>query len=93
MTRPTFDMKISLGNVLSIGSVVVGLTMGYTTLRADGLETRRMVATIETSALQRESRLRAVEIQQAGQSSDLRSIQAGILEIKGLISSLNKSQP
>ena len=88
MTRPTFDMTISLGNMLSIGSVVVGLSIGYATLRADSLETRRMIVAIDAASLQRESRLRAVEIQQAGQSADLRSIQTGIAEIKSLINQI-----
>ena len=81
-------MTISLGNMLSIGSVVVGLSIGYSTLRADSLETRRMIVAIDAASLQRESRLRAVEIQQAGQSSDLRSIQTGIAEIKSLINQI-----
>jgi len=81
-------MTVSLGNMLSIGSVVVGLSVGYSTLRADSLETRRMVVAIDAACLQRESRLRAVEIQQAGQNADLRSIQTGIAEIKSLISQM-----
>jgi len=62
MTKPTFDMTISLGNMLSIGSIVVGLSIGYSTLRADSLETRRMIVAIDAASLQRESRLRAATL-------------------------------
>lgn len=35
MTKPDWiDFKISLGNILTIGSVVVGLTIGWQTLAA-----------------------------------------------------------
>ena len=39
MTRPDWiDFKISIGNILTIGSVVVGLTIGWQTL-ASGVQT------------------------------------------------------
>lgn len=39
MTRPDWiDFKISLGNILTIGSVVIGLTIGWQTL-ASGVQT------------------------------------------------------
>jgi uncharacterized phage infection (PIP) family protein YhgE len=39
MTKPEWiDFKISLGNILTIGSVVIGLTIGWQTLAA-GVQT------------------------------------------------------
>lgn len=39
MTRPDWiDFKISVGNILTIGSVIIGLTIGWQTL-ASGVQT------------------------------------------------------
>ena len=88
-----FDGTISLGNLLSIGTVVVGLSLGYANIQAQQAEATRRIVQIEAAATSREARLREVEIVQASQSSDLRNIQKTLEEIKALIVSQRGDQP
>uniref|UniRef100_UPI0040473AF3 hypothetical protein n=1 Tax=Yoonia sp. TaxID=2212373 RepID=UPI0040473AF3 len=85
-----FDSTVSLGNLLSIVTVVVGLSIGYATIKAEQTTLIRDIEVMKSNGSAREGRLRAVEIQQASQSSDLRSIQVGITEIKELIGKLRE---
>lgn len=86
-----FDSTVSLGNILSIVTVVIGLSIGYATIKSDQVTLRRDIEGIKLLSNGREERLRAVEIQQASQSSDLRSIQVGIAEIKELVRKLQSN--
>lgn len=88
-----YDPKISFGNIVTVGVVLAGIIASFAVAQyqiADiGRRMERMqsessekAARLEMSASAYESRIRAVEIAQASQTSDLRSIQAGINEIK-----------
>jgi len=85
-----FDNKISLGHVISIGTMLAGCVMAYATISARQDQIAVDIGSIHRSAEQRESRIRAVEISLEGQSSDLRSIQVGISRIEA---QLEKIQP
>ncbi|RID91560.1 hypothetical protein D2N39_12730 [Gemmobacter lutimaris] len=85
-----FDNKISLGHVISIVTVLAACIMGYATLSARQERLSLDVLAMQRAAEARESRIRAVEIAQASQSSDLRSIQIGISRIEA---QLEKLQP
>ena len=88
-----FDKRVSWGNIVTVSVLVVGLVAGWTSMKAateraeaDILrlqaDTDRRIKAFEETARAYEGRIRAVEIAQASQSSDLRSIQQGINEIK-----------
>jgi len=83
-----FDNKISLGHVLTLGVLIFGGVAGYTNLLSQQAQTTLEVATLTKMSNDRELRIRAVEIAQAGQTSDLRTIQIGILEIKAALEKL-----
>ena len=85
-----FDNKISLGHVISVVTILAACIMAYATLSARQETMAADVLAIKADAQARESRIRAVEIAQAGQSSDLRSIQIGISRIEA---QLEKLQP
>jgi uncharacterized coiled-coil protein SlyX len=98
-----WDSTITLGNMLSIGTILVGLAVGYTQMQATIEAMDQRITAIETQAQASasgqqqeasglEDRLRAVEILQASQSSDLRNIQTGINEIKVAISRIGVAQ-
>lgn len=84
-----FDNKISLGHLISIAIIAFGGITAYSDLRSQQAQVSSEVSSIAKAAEARETRLRAVEIAQASQTSDLRSIQIGIVEIKA---QLNKMQ-
>lgn len=83
-----FDNKISLGHVLSIATVLTACVLAYATLTARQEQMVVDIVTIQRAAESREARIRAVEIAQAGQSSDLRSIQIGISRIEAQLEKL-----
>ncbi|OJY34656.1 MAG: hypothetical protein BGP11_08550 [Rhodobacterales bacterium 65-51] len=85
-----FDNKISLGHVISIVTVLAACIGGYATLSARQEQLSADVLAMQRAAEAREARIRAVEIAQASQSSDLRSIQIGISRIEA---QLEKLQP
>lgn len=64
--------------------------MWITTLSNDVATHGKDIAEVKVDAVARESRIRALEIAQASQSSDLRSIQIGISRIEA---QLEKLQP
>jgi len=95
-----FDNKISLGHMLSVGAIAVAGLVAFFDLRGDTQQLASEVATIRQDAGQikqnagnSESRIRAVEIAQASQTSDLRSIQIGITEIKTALSRMQEGKP
>ena len=85
-----FDNKISLGHIISIITVLAACIMAYATISARQEQMSVDIITIQRAAEAREGRIRAVEIAQAGQSSDLRAIQVGISRIEA---QLEKIQP
>lgn len=78
-----FDNTIATGHLLTVGAMLVAALMGYATLRSEVSRISTDVAATRAEAQSREARIRALEIAQASQSSDLRAIQLGIDEIKG----------
>ncbi|QPM89164.1 hypothetical protein [Pseudooceanicola algae] len=87
-----FDGTVSLGNALSIATVIVGLSIGYAKLQAQQEDSHRRISVIEAAANAREGRIRAAEIALAGQSSDLRNIQNGIDDIKKSLTQLTNGR-
>lgn len=99
-----FDPKISIGNLITICVVVVGALSAFIAVQYQVAELDRRMSEAAAAAQDRaaryelmsssyENRLRAVEIAQASQTSDLRSIQAGINEIKEQMRNLTKQPP
>ena len=88
MTGMQFDNKITSGNLLTIGALIVGLVAGYTNLQALLDRQASQISSLESEVNGSEIRVRTLEIQQAGQSSDLRNIQIGINEIKTAVERL-----
>lgn len=88
-----FDPRFSIGNVITICIAAAGIVSSFAvaqyqivslgrSLERVQSEADERAARLEVTASAYESRIRAVEIAQASQTSDLRSIQAGINEIK-----------
>ena len=81
--------EISLGNLLSMGTVVVGISVGWATLRAEvtAMHTsdKRLEALIEQAradATQREARIRALELGAGRTEEKLISILATLNRIE-----------
>lgn len=94
-----FENKITIGNVITIAVLMATLSAGYADLRSEQLRQTERSATFsadmrdsasafDTYRASVEIRVRAVEVVQAGQGSDLRNIQAGINEIKASLEKL-----
>ncbi|GLS87678.1 hypothetical protein GCM10010873_26520 [Cypionkella aquatica] len=99
--RLEYDPRITLGNLITIGLIAAAALTAWNTVVSQQAILAEKIAVIETSIAaktfnrdqqmtQQEARLRAVEIAQATQSSDLRSIQNGINRIEA---QLDKMQP
>ena len=100
MPRLQFDNKISLGHLLTALVLIIGIIGSYydlsssqKNLAAEIARRGSEISTIETAAQSRESRLRAVELLQAGQVSDLRNIQSGISRIETQLDRLMRERP
>lgn len=76
------DMTVSFGNLLIIATVIGSVSAAYSSLASAQSEQDRRLSRVEISQQDREARVRALEINVAGQASDLRNIQIGINEIK-----------
>ena len=87
-----FDNKISLGHIISIALIIFGGVTAYADLRGGQVQLTAEMGTIARAAENREARIRSVEIAQASQNSDLRSIQVGITEIKTQLGKLGDWQ-
>ena len=83
-----FDNKISLGHLITLAVLMFGGVVGYSNLLAQQAQTTLEVAVLTKMSNDRELRIRAVEIAQAGQTSDLRTIQIGIAEIKAVLNKM-----
>lgn len=90
MTALQFDNKISLGHVISIITILTGGIWTYAAISARQEAIVAEMVAVKADAHEREVRIRAVEIAQASQSSDLRAIQGGIARIEA---QLEKLQP
>lgn len=77
-----FDNRVSLGHVISIVTVLSACLLAYATLYVTQQQLAAEIVSIKADAQSREARIRAVEIAQASQSSDLRAIQIGIGRIE-----------
>lgn len=90
MAGVKFDPTISTGNILSILAMLVTLTAAWVSITKTQEMQAITIDRLETSARGLESRLRATEMTQAGQASDLRSIQATLAKIDSKIDMLSK---
>ena len=88
MSRLQFDNKISLGHIISIALIIFGGVTAYADLRSSQTQLAAEITNIARAAENREGRVRAVEIAQASQTSDLRAIGVGISEIKAALAKL-----
>lgn len=86
-----FDNKISAGHLLTFAAMVIAGIMAYADLRSRQAQLIADVIAVKADAQGREGRIRAVEIAQASQSSDLRSIQIGISRIEARLEKLQPS--
>ena len=93
-----FDNKVSLGHLISALVFLLAGAGAYSDLRgqqvkfaSDIAAISKQAASADVSASERETRLRAVEIAQASQTSDLRSIQIGIVEIKAQLNRMQEA--
>ena len=76
----------TIGGGLICSGLYVGLTIATLSMQVAQSRDAWQEATLARQQL--ETRVRAVEINQAGQTSDLRAIQVGISEIKAAISKI-----
>lgn len=91
-----FENKVTIGNILTMLAMVAGMFWSYSQLQqeqarqADKIEAingtiRERVTNADARNAMMETRLRAVELAQAGQSSDLRNILQAVTEIKAAL--------
>ncbi len=100
MPKLEFDPKMSLGNVVTIAIVLIGAITAWNTVVNRQPQLAEKIAIMEASIAAKsnnrdqqmtahEARIRAVEIAQAAQSSDLRAIQGGIARIEAQLERLS----
>jgi hypothetical protein len=94
-----FDNKVSLGHIISAAVFLLAGAGAYADLRGQNAKFSAEIATIskdqtatEGAMASSEIRLRTVEIAQASQTSDLRSIQIGIVEIKAQLNRMQEAK-
>ena len=103
MASMEWENKITMGNVLTIAITVATIVAGYTRIQAEQSYQADRIAALERESRERvqaltvqqaaqDTRIRGVELMQAGQSSDLRNIQTGIDEIKAALERLTTSK-
>lgn len=85
-----WDNKISTGHLLTVGAMIVAGLGGYFDLRGGQMRMIGDVVAMQRASEAHEARIRAVEIAQASQSSDLRAIQIALSRIEA---GLEKLQP
>ena len=101
MAKLEYDPKISLGNIVTIMVVLIGAVTAWNTVVSRQSQMVEKMAIVEAAISAKtvardqqmaahEARLRAVEIAQAAQSSDLRNIQIGISEIKAQLEKMSR---
>lgn len=82
------ENMITTGNVLTIVGMLIAGALAYGDLRGSQFQAISDLNQLRQVSQQHEARIRAVEIAQASQSSDLRAIQIGISEIKAQLDKL-----
>ena len=92
MAKLEYDPKISLGNIVTIALVLLGAVTAWNTVVSSQAQLAEKVSVIETALGAHEGRIRAVEIAQASQQSDLRAIQNGITRIEAQLEKLQPRQ-
>lgn len=92
MPSVKFDSTISTGNILSILAMLVTVVGGYVSLDKTQEAQAISIGRLEENSRAFDARLRAAELTQAGQASDLRSIQATLLKIDGKIDRLSRQR-
>lgn len=82
MTGPSIDNRISLGNILVAGSMVVGIALAWGNLsgRTDSIAVKLSETTAITAA--HEARLRALETSSARQDERMMLILDGLRKIE-----------
>lgn len=83
-----FDNKISLGHLITTVPMLVAAGIAWGALRAEQNTQALDISRTNASISAHDSRIRAVEIAQASQSSDLRSIQVGNARIEAQLEKL-----
>ena len=94
-----FENSISIGNMGTLGVLVVSFVVGWTQMQAQLINLAEKVAAQEAATKERisvttvdraekDSRLRALEVQASGFGSELKNIQAGISRIENNLDNL-----
>lgn len=82
------DNKISTGHILTVIAMSVGGIGAYYDIKKDNESLRIEVSAMKAESHAKEARLRSVEIAQATQSSELRSINSGVQRIEATLEKL-----
>jgi hypothetical protein len=85
-----FENKMTSGNIVTIITLIVSITIAYAKLDAQQTYQGEKIDTLEKIAAASDGRIRAVELAQASTASDLRNIQATLNEIKTSIDRLTE---
>lgn len=104
MALPEWENKFTIGNLITIVIGIVGVVYQYNQTTNELVRQGDRITTLEQLARERgaqrdadsarkDVRITALEIGQAGTSSDLRNIQVGINDIKTSIMQLSQMAP
>jgi hypothetical protein len=91
MAGPSYENKWTLGNILTIVTMAVGGIWFAAGSQANLQAQNEKIRALELISQAADGRIRAVEIGQASQSSDLRNIQNTLNEIKEGLDRLAKA--
>jgi hypothetical protein len=84
--------QVSVGNIIQGLMLIVAIGVAWGSVRSEQAAQSKRMEAIERTTAERELRIRAVEISQAGTASDVRAIQAGISRIENMLDSLVKQK-
>jgi hypothetical protein len=84
--------QVSVGNIIQGLMLIVAIGVAWGSVRSEQAAQSKRMEAIERITAERELRIRAVEISQAGTSSDVRAIQAGISRIENMLDNLVKQK-
>ena len=85
MTALEIDKRISFGNVLVLGGIIVSMSMAWANLSSQSSKLAAEVASATALAQANEARVRALENQTARQDERLSSILASLAKIEKLM--------
>lgn len=85
MTALEIDKRITFGNVLVLGGIIVSMSMGWANLSSQNSRVSAEVATAAALAQANEARVRALENQTARQDERLSSILASLAKIEKMM--------